>query len=165
VFKRLTVFDNILGAQSCGRDLPIWQMLVSTGGNERPRREKVERILEEVGLADRRDTMAQELPLGEQRRLELARALAREPDLLLLDEPAGGMTPQETERMVELIRTVADNGPTVFLIEHKMGMVMKLCRHIVVLNFGRKIAEGTPKQVQSNDAVREAYLGSRAVNA
>lgn len=165
VFKRLTVFDNVLGAQSSGHGLPLWQMFFSSAQTEGARRERVEQILEQVGLSDRRNVMAQELPLGEQRRLELARAMARDPELLLLDEPAGGMTPQETERMAELIRTISDNGPTVFLIEHKMGMVMKLCSHIVVLNFGRKIAEGTPKQVQENADVREAYLGSRAARA
>ncbi len=165
VFRRLTVFDNVLGAQNSASDMTMWQMLFSVRRNETPRRDRVEHILERVGLTDRRHALAQDLPLGEQRRLELARALAREPELLLLDEPAGGMTPQETDTMAELIHDVAEAGPTVFLIEHKMGMVMRLCRHIVVLNFGRKIAEGTPKQVQSDAAVREAYLGSVARHA
>ena len=115
---------------------------------------------EVVGLADRRNALAGELPLGEQRRLELARALAREPDLLLVDEPAGGMTPQETDGMAQLIQRVAETGPAVLLIEHKMGMVMSLCRRITVLNFGRKIAEGAPTTIQSDAQVREAYLGS-----
>lgn len=159
IFARLTVTDNVAGAQTARPDVRPWQHLLPNAG-EASRRARVGELLELVGLADRRDTLAGELPLGEQRRLELARALAREPDLLLLDEPAGGMTPQETDAMADLIQRVADLGPAVLLIEHKMGMVMGLCRWITVLNFGRKIAEGTPDAIQSDPHVREAYLGS-----
>lgn len=165
VFRRLTVFDNVLGAQSGAPEMPLWQLLVPERRSEKQRRAKVEQILEQVGLSSRSNILAEELPLGDQRRLEIARALACEPQLMLLDEPAGGMTPQETEEMAKLVRDIAAEGPTVFLIEHKMGMVMSLCRHIIVLNFGQKIAEGTPKEVQADRAVREAYLGSEALHA
>lgn len=158
LFKRLTVADNVLGAQTSLKEVRPWQRLIPSSA-ERDRRERVGALLALVGLGHRQGDLAGELPLGAQRRLELARALAREPDLLLLDEPAGGMTPQETERMAELIARVAEEGPTVLLIEHKTGMVMGLCRRLTVLNFGRKIAEGTPKAIRSDPAVQEAYLG------
>ena len=104
----------------------------------------------------------QQLALGEQRRLELARALAREPQLLLLDEPTGGMTPRETDEMAQLLAQVITSGVTVLLIEHKMAMVMQLCQRLVVLNFGQKISEGPPRQVRSDPAVIAAYMGSEA---
>ncbi len=165
LFARMTVFDNVLGAQTSLPEVRFWQHIVPSRTAEAERTGRVMALLEMVGLAHRRNDLAQELPLGDQRRLELARALAREPELLLLDEPAGGMTPQETDGMVRLIERVAGTGPTVILIEHKMGMVMRLCRRIAVLNFGHRIAEGGPKEIQSDPVVREAYLGQEAVHA
>jgi len=165
IFGRLTVFDNVLGAQTELPDVRWWQCLRPGCDEERQRRERVGELLQLVGLAQRRNTLAQDLSLGEQRRLELARALAREPELLLLDEPASGMTPQETDNMAELIERVSRSGPTVLLIEHKMSLVMRLCRHIAVLNFGRKIAEGSPEEIQSHPEVREAYLGLEVADA
>ena len=165
IFRRLTVFENVLGAQTGSPEVPLLQALLPHPALERGRRGKVLDVLERVGLADRRDALAQELPLGGQRRLELARAMAREPDVVMLDEPAGGMTPRETDAMARLIERIAADGPTILLIEHKMGMVMSLCRRIAVLNFGRKIAEGTPGEVRNDGAAIEAYLGPGAVHA
>ena len=165
IFRRLTVLENVMGAQTDSAGVSFLQAVLPHPSLERGRRRRALDILEQVGLADRRGVLAQELPLGEQRRLELARAMAREPDLIMLDEPAGGMTPGETDAMAGLIERVAADGPTVLLIEHKMGMVMSLCRRIAVLNFGRKIAEGTPAEIQRDDAAVEAYLGPGAVHA
>ena len=165
IFRRLTVLENVMGAQTGSAGMSFLQAAFPHPGLERARRADAMDTLERVGLADRCGVLAQELPLGEQRRLELARAMARKPDLMMLDEPAGGMTPSETDDMAGLIERVAAGGPTVVLIEHKMGMVMSLCRRIAVLNFGRKIAEGTPAQVQRDGAAVEAYLGPGAVHA
>ena len=165
IFRRLTVLENVLGAQTGSTGVSFLQVAFPHPRLERGRRSRALEILEQVGLADRRGVLAQELPLGEQRRLELARAMAREPDLIMLDEPAGGMTPGETDAMADLIARVAAGGPTILLIEHKMGMVMSLCRRIAVLNFGRKIAEGTPAEIQCDGAAIEAYLGPGAVHA
>ena len=105
------------------------------------------------------DILAKNLALGDLRKLELARALAHEPDLLLLDEPTGGLVPQETDEMKRLLERVIASGKTLILIEHKMDMVMELCDHVVVLNFGKKICEGPPGVVQANPEVIEAYMG------
>ncbi len=115
--------------------------------------------LEFVGLADRRNELARNLPYGQQRRLEIARALATRPDVLLLDEPAAGMNPRETEELMELIRRIRDRGLTVVLIEHDMSLVMRISDRIACMNFGLKIAEGTPAEIQANQAVVQAYLG------
>ena len=165
IFRRLTVLENVLGAQTGTADVSFLQAAFPHPNLERGRRDEAMDILERVGLADRCDVLAQELPLGEQRRLELARAMARKPELVMLDEPAGGMTPGETDTMAGLIERVAADGPTVLLIEHKMGMVMSLCYRIAVLDFGRKIAEGSPAEIQRDSAAVEAYLGPGAVHA
>ena len=117
-------------------------------------------LLEFVGLAEARDVRASDLPYGLQRRLEIARALATEPELLLLDEPAAGMNETESESLMRLIRRIRDElGKTVLLIEHDMRVVMGLCDRITVLNFGRRLAHGRPDEVRSNPDVIEAYLG------
>ena len=105
-------------------------------------------------------SIAENLSYGQQRRLEIARALASNPKLLLLDEPAAGMNETETESLFDLIKKVQERGVTVLLIEHDMPFVMKLCDRITVLNFGKKLAEGTPEEIQNNQAVIEAYLGA-----
>lgn len=121
------------------------------------------RYLDFVGLASRAHELAGDLPYGAQRRLEIARALALDPSLLLLDEPAAGMNPQETEDLMALIRRIRDLGITVFLIEHDMKLVMGISEHVVVLDHGEVIAAGTPAEVRNDKEVIRAYLGDEAL--
>ena len=127
---------------------------------EARQREEVEQLLKTVGLMEVKDELATSLPYGKQRRLEIARALATEPQLLLLDEPAAGMNPQETDELTAFIGQIRDQFHlTVFLIEHHMNLVMGISDRIYVLDFGKLIAEGTPAQIQNNKRVIDAYLG------
>ena len=162
IFERLTVFENVWAAQHRRADVALRELVLAGRSAERARRQEVDGLLELTGLADRGDALAGGLPLPDQRRLELARALARRPRLLLLDEPAGGMTPAETEHMVRLIRDIAIPGRTCIVIEHKMEMIRNLCDRVCVLDFGRKIAEGPPEAVLRDDRVIEAYIGREA---
>lgn len=120
---------------------------------------KMEEILEWVGLADRKDELAKNLPLGYKKRLEIARSLALEPKVILLDEPSAGLVHEESLQLMELIRSIRDRGITPILIEHNMHVVMNLCHRLIVLDHGEEIARGTPEEVRSNPAVIEAYLG------
>jgi branched-chain amino acid transport system ATP-binding protein len=159
LFKRMTVFDNVFSAQHRLPGMGIWRVVGHDRKGEMGRRARVLELLELVGLRDKADILAKNLALGDLRKLELARALAHEPDLLLLDEPTGGLVPQETDEMKRLLERVIASGKTLILIEHKMDMVMELCDHVVVLNFGKKICEGPPGVVQANPEVIEAYMG------
>lgn len=162
IFKRLSVYDNVCaGLRGNG---PAGGLLGDLWPRHQ-RRDEVAPILLFVGLLDRADDIAQDLPLGAQRRLELARALACRPTLLLLDEPAGGMTPGETDQMAELVTDIAQQGVTIVMVEHKMKLVMGVCRRVAVLHQGRLIADGTPEEVQAAPLVVEAYMGTRGRHA
>ena len=162
LFKGLSVFDNVrIGRHTRTRSDVIARMLPFRDRRSGPGAEdaRVVELLRLADLAPRRRDLAGELSHGEQRRLEIARALASEPSLLLLDEPAAGLAAAETARLTDLVRSLAHAGLAIVLIEHDVRLVMGVSERIVVLNFGRKIAEGTPSAVQADPAVREAYLG------
>ncbi|MCR5089092.1 MAG: ABC transporter ATP-binding protein [Oscillospiraceae bacterium] len=161
LWKSMTVFDNVLIAKHMKRTSNLFSATFGANAVEEQRhREEVDALLETVGLADVRDEAATSLPYGKQRRLEIARALATDPKLLLLDEPAAGMNPQETVELTQFIGEIRDQfHVTVLLIEHHMSLVMDISDRIYVLDFGSMIAHGTPAEIQSNERVIDAYLG------
>ncbi|MBO6133928.1 MAG: ABC transporter ATP-binding protein [Lachnospiraceae bacterium] len=163
LFSKLSVLDNV----KCGFHQSItYSPLDAIFKTPRYRREEHEvdrksrELLKVFNLSNEADVVAASLPYGGQRRLEIARALATSPRLLLLDEPAAGMNPQETEDLMNMIRTVRDKFEiSILLIEHDMKLVMGICERITVLNYGMTLAEGTPEEIQSNPEVVKAYLG------
>ena len=161
LWKSQTVFDNVLIAKHCRSTSNFLSAAFRLNRREEAeQRRSVEALLETVGLADVKDELATSLPYGKQRRLEIARALAAEPELLLLDEPAAGMNPQETDELTAFIGQIRDQFYlTVFLIEHHMNLVMGISDRIYVLDFGKLIAQGTPSEIQNNKRVIDAYLG------
>lgn len=161
LFKDLTVFENVLIARHVRSKANfLSDALRLAHKEERLMRKKAEELLKIVNLYHLRNEIASSLPYGEQRKLEIARALATEPKILLLDEPAAGMNPQETDELTQFIVDVKNKfGLTVFMIEHHMDLVMEISDRIYVLDFGQLIAHGTPEEIQNNKRVIEAYLG------
>ncbi|MDD3158747.1 ABC transporter ATP-binding protein [Anaeromusa sp.] len=163
LFSEMTVLDNVKVAYHFHMKYGLAEAVSRLGryfGEEEELEEQAIRFLEIFQLADKKDEVAKNLPYGEQRRLEIARALAAKPKLLLLDEPAAGMNPQETQQLLQMIRWIRKEFDlTILLIEHDMSLVMNVCERIYVLDYGKIIASGTPDEIKNNKQVVEAYLG------
>jgi branched-chain amino acid transport system ATP-binding protein len=167
LFPNMTVLENVMIGRHCRTRARVLGAVFRGPRTKREEREIVRSsyaIIQKLGLATQVNEFARNLPYGAQRRLEIARALATDPILLLLDEPAAGMNPQETQKLDELISLIRNEGVSILLIEHDMKLVMSLSDHIFVMDYGKKIAEGTPYEVRRNPQVIRAYLGEDLVH-
>jgi branched-chain amino acid transport system ATP-binding protein len=165
LFRNLNVLDNVKAAYGVRTRCTMWEEMVHYGRvikEERRTEELARGFLSYFGLETHADSFPYNLPYGLQRRLELARALMAEPMLLLLDEPGAGLNPKEIRQLMEtLLKIQQDKALSIIIVEHHMELVMKICKTIHVLNFGKKIAEGKPEEIQKDDAVLQAYLGDQ----
>lgn len=164
IFRQSTVLDNVIIGRSLHAKVGVWGSVLRTSANrqeEQKTQEKAREVLSFVGLADKESRMAGSLTEEAQKRLSISMALATGPKLLLLDEPTGGVNLEEISGLMELVGKLRQSGITICLIEHKMRMVMSISDRIIVLSYGKKVAEGTPKEVANNEEVIRAYLGAR----
>jgi branched-chain amino acid transport system ATP-binding protein len=160
LFQELTVFQNVLVGRHLTAGSNIFAAILGLDkARQQIAQEKADDVLDFMGLSDRKQQLASELPLGSQRALAIAITLASEPKVLLMDEPFAGMNPEETSHMMALTEKVRDAGVTIILVEHDMKAVMGICHYLTVLNFGKLLAEGTPDEIRRDDKVIEAYLG------
>jgi len=162
LFPELTVMKNIVIGHHIRTRSEIFSALFNTASKrseERHTNEMAFSVMEFMNMVDKKDFLAKNLSYGDQRRLEIAIAMAADPELLLLDEPAAGMNPEEARRLVELISRIHEKGIAILLVDHNMKVVMNICEHIVVFNFGEKLTEGLPTEISKNTEVMKVYLG------
>lgn len=162
LFPKLTVLQNIVIGHHVRTGSGVFSALFNTGSKrdeEKTTHEMALKIMDFMNMADKGDVLAKNLSYGDQRRLEIAIAMATDPELLLLDEPAAGMNPEEAHRLVDLIAKIRDKGITILLVDHNMKVVMGICEHIVVFDYGKKLAEGPPDEISQNGEVIKVYLG------